>query len=190
MRYVLEGSVRKDGNRMRITAQLIDGVTGNHICAERYDRELVDIFAVQDDITRKVVGAIEPQLFAAENLRIQSKPPESLDAWGRVIRGLWHLGRFTKDDNDQALQLLRRAVALSPAYAKAHSVVAFAEARTVFFGGNVDTALSTARQEAQAARALDDDDPWQPYFSSGYVECFLSKYDDAIAWYRRAIESK
>ena len=187
VRYVLEGSVRKDGNRMRITAQLIDGVTGNHICAERYDRELVDIFAVQDDITRKVVGAIEPQLFAAENLRIQSKPPESLDAWGCVIRGLWHLGRFTKDDNDQALQLLRRAVALSPAYAKAHSVVAFAEARTVFFGGNVDTALSTARQEAQAARALDDDDPWS-YFSSGYVECFLSKYDDAIAWYRRAIE--
>ena len=172
---------------MRITAQLIDGVSGNHICAECYDRELVDIFAVQDDITRKVVGAIEPQLFAAENLRIQSKPPESLDAWGCVIRGLWHLGRFTKDDNDQALQLLRRAVALSPAYAKAHSVVAFAEARTVFFGGNVDTALSTARQEAQAARALDDDDPWS-YFSSGYVECFLSKYDDAIAWYCRAIE--
>ena len=187
VRYVLEGSVRKDGNRMRITAQLIDGVTGNHICAERYDRELVDIFAVQDDITRKVVGAIEPQLFAAENLRIQSKPPESLDAWGCVIRGLWQLGRVTKDDNDQALQLLRRAVALSPAYAKAHSVLAFAEARTVFFGGNVDTALSTARQEAQAARALDDDDPWS-YFSSGYVECFLSKYDDAIAWYRRAIE--
>jgi adenylate cyclase len=127
------------------------------------------------------------RLFAAENLRIQSKPPESLDAWGCVIRGLWHLGRFTKDDNDQALQLLRRAVALSPAYAKAHSVLAFAEARTVFFGGNVDTALSTARQEAQAARALDDDDSWS-YFSSGYVECFLSKYDDAIAWYRRAIE--
>jgi adenylate cyclase len=187
VRYVLEGSVRKGGNRMRITAQLIDGVTGNHICAERYDRELVDIFGVQDDITRKVVGAIEPQLFAAENLRIQSKPPESLDAWGCVIRGLWHLGRFTKDDNDQALQLLRRAVALSPAYAKAHSVLAFAEARTVFFDGNVDTALSTARQEAQAARALDDDDPWS-YFSSGYVECFLSKYDDAIAWYRRAIK--
>ena len=187
VRYVLEGSVRKGGNRMRITAQLINGVTGNHICAERYDRELVDIFAVQDDITRKVVGAIEPQLFAAENLRIQSKPPESLDAWGCVIRGLWHLGRFTKDDNDQALQLLRRAVALSPAYAKAHSVLAFAEARMVFFSGNVDTALSMARQEAQAARALDDDDPWS-YFSSGYVECFLSKYDDAIAWYRRAIE--
>jgi adenylate cyclase len=65
---------------------------------------MVDIFAVQDDITRSVVGTIEPQLYAAENLRIQSKPPESLDAWGCVIRALWHLGRFTKDDNEQVRQ--------------------------------------------------------------------------------------
>ena len=187
VRYVLEGSVRKAGNRMRIVAQLIDGVAGNHIWAEGYDREVVDIFAVQDDITRHVVGAIEPQLFAAENLRIQSKPPESLDAWGCVIRGLWHLGYNTKEDTDQALQLLRRAIGLSPNYAKAHSVLAFAQARTVFFGGDVDMALSAARQEAQVARALDGDDPWS-YFSSGYVECFFSEYDEAIAWYRRAIE--
>jgi hypothetical protein len=82
---------------------------------------------------------------------------------------------------------LRQAVALSPSYARARSVLAFAEARTVFFGGDIDTALSTARQCAQAARALDDDDPWS-YFSSGYVECFTSRYDDAIAWYRRAID--
>ena len=187
VRYVLEGSVRKAGNQVRITGQLIDGVTGNHLWAERYDRQVVDIFAVQDDITRNVVGAIEPQLYAAENLRIQSRLPESLDAWGCVIRGLWHLGRFTKDDNEQAQGLLRQAVALSPDYAKAHSVLAFAQARTVFFGGDVDTALSTAREHARAARALDDDDPWS-FFSSGYIECFASKYDEAIAWYRRAIE--
>jgi adenylate cyclase len=187
VRYVLEGSVRKAGNRVRITAQLIDGATGNHIWADRYDREVVDIFEVQDEITRNVVGAIEPQLYASEIQRIQSKPPESLDAWGCVIRGVWHLGRFRKDDTEQARQLLRQAVALSPSYAKARSVLAFAEARTVFFGGDIDTALSTARECAQAARALDDDDPWS-YFSSGYVECFTSRYDDAIAWYRRAIE--
>jgi adenylate cyclase len=187
VRYVLEGSVRKAGNRVRITAQLIDGATGNHIWADRYDRQVVDIFEVQDDITRNVVGAIEPQLYASEIERIQSKPPESLDAWGCVIRGLWHLGRFTKDDTEQARQLLRQAVALSPSYAKARSVLAFAEARTVFFGGDIHTALSTARECAQAARALDDDDPWS-YFSSAYVECFTSRYDDAIAWYRRAIE--
>jgi TolB-like protein/Flp pilus assembly protein TadD len=187
VRYVLEGSVRKAGNRVRITAELIDGMTGAQIWAERYEREVVDIFAVQDDITRNVVSAIEPQLYAAENLRIHSEPPESLDAWGCVIRGLWHLGRFTKDDTEQARQLLRQAVALSPRYGKAHSVLAFAEARTVFFGGNVETALSEAREIAQTARALDPDDPWS-YFSSGYIECFFSRYEDAIAWYRRAIE--
>lgn len=187
VRYVLEGSVRTAGDRARITAQLIDGITGSHIWAERYDRQIVDIFAVQDDITRNVVGAIEPQLYAAEVERIQSKPPESLDAWGCVIRGLWHLGRFTKDDTDQARHLLRQAVALSPQYAKAHSVLAFAEARTVFFGGDIDTVLSEALRIAETARVLDDDDPWS-YFSSGYIVCFSGRYDDAIAWYRRAIE--
>jgi TolB-like protein len=185
--YVLEGSVRKAGSRVRITGQLIDGVTGSHIWAERYDREVADIFAVQDEITRNVVGAIEPELYAAERLRFQSKTPESLDAWGCVIRALWHLGRVTNDDNEQALLLLAHAVALSPRYAKALSVLAFAEARTVFYGGDIDTALSTARQHAQAAVALDENEPWS-YFSSGYIECFASRYDDAIAWYRRAIE--
>ena len=146
VRYVLEGSVRKAGNRVRITAQLIDGATGNHIWADRYDRQVVDIFEVQDDITRNVVGAIGPQLYASEIQRVQSRPPESHDAWGCVIRGLWHLGRFTKDDTEQARQLLRQAVALSPSYAKARSVLAFAEARTV-----IDTALL---QRASAHRPL------------------------------------
>ena len=187
VRYVLEGSVRKAGSRVRISAQLVDGTTGNHIWAERYDRELADIFAVQDDITRSVVGAIEPQLYAAENLRIQSKPPENLDAWGCVIRALSHLGRYTKEDSEQALQLLRQAVALSPRYAKAHSVLAFAEARSVVYGGDIDIVLSAARQDARAALALDDDDPWS-YFASGVVEWYASRYDDAIAWFRRAIE--
>ncbi len=82
VRYVLEGSVRKAGNRIRITAQLIEAATGNHIWGERYDRELADIFAVQDEITERVAAAIEPLLYAAEHLRCQRKPPESLDAWG------------------------------------------------------------------------------------------------------------
>jgi adenylate cyclase len=187
VRYVLEGSVRKAGDRVRITAQLIDGESGSHLWAERYDREVVDLFEVQDDITRNVVGAIEPQLYAAENLRIESRPPESLDAWGCVIRSLWHLGRFTKDDTDQACQLLRQAVALSPGYAKAHSALAFAESRRSFFGTDMETAVATAREIARTARELDDDDPWS-HFSSGYAECFTGRYDDAIAWYRRAIE--
>jgi TolB-like protein len=92
VRYVLEGSVRKAGNRLRITAQLVEAATGNRIWAERYDRELADIFAVQDDITERVAGAIEPELYAAEHFRSQRKPPESLDAWECVIRALSHIG--------------------------------------------------------------------------------------------------
>jgi adenylate cyclase len=145
------------------------------------------MFLVQDEITHNVIGAIEPQLYAAEHLRMQSKPPDRLDAWGCVIRGLWHLGRFTQDDNELALKLLRQAIALSPNYAKALSVLAFAEARMVFFGADIDVTLSIAREHAKAALALDDDDPWS-YFSYGYIECFTSRYDDAIAWYRRAVE--
>ena len=88
VRYVLEGSVRKGGNRLRITAQLVEAETGNHVWAERYDRDLGDIFAVQDEITERVVAAIEPELYAAEHIRSQRKPPESLDAWECVIRAL------------------------------------------------------------------------------------------------------
>src|SRR3954454_1673924 len=85
VRYVLEGSVRKSGNRIRVTAQLVEAATGNHVWAERYDRDLADIFAVQDEITERVVAAVEPELYAAEQLRSQSKPPDNLDAWECVI---------------------------------------------------------------------------------------------------------
>src|SRR5207248_1932284 len=85
VRYVLEGSVRKAGGRVRITAQFVESATGNHIWAERYDRDLSDIFAVQDEITEQVVAAIEPELYAAEDIRSRRKPPESLDAWECVI---------------------------------------------------------------------------------------------------------
>ena len=88
VRYVLEGSVRKAGNRVRITAQLIDAETGAHLWADRFDGDLEDIFDLQDEITERVVAAIEPELYAAEQVRSQSKPPDSLDAWECVIRAL------------------------------------------------------------------------------------------------------
>src|SRR5208282_4517578 len=134
VRYVLEGSVRKGGERLRITAQLCDAVTGNHIWAERYERDVKDIFAVQDEIVESIVASIEPQLYATENVRIQSNQPDSLDAWGCVTRALWHLGRFTPDDNESARQILERAIALSSSYAKAHSLLAFAQVRRVWYG--------------------------------------------------------
>jgi TolB-like protein/class 3 adenylate cyclase/Tfp pilus assembly protein PilF len=188
VRYVLEGSVRKAGDRVRITAQLIEATTGNHIWSERYDGNLKDIFELQDRITESVVAAIEPELFAAENLRIQSRPPESLDAWGCVIRGLLHLARYSREDNRQARSLLHQAVAFSPSYARAHSLLAVAEVRSALLeGASLDAVLGGARQHAQAAMTLDDGDPWSN-FSIGVVESYASRYDDAIAWFHRAIE--
>jgi TolB-like protein len=96
VRYLVEGSVRKGGDRVRITAQLNDVATGSHLWAERYDRELADVFAVQDEITEAIVAAIEPQLYAAENFHAQRKPPGSMDAWDLVMRALSHYWRVTR----------------------------------------------------------------------------------------------
>ena len=123
VRYVLEGSVRKAGNRIRVTAQLVEATTGNHVWAERYDRDLADIFAVQDEITERVVAAIEPELYAAEQVRSQSKPPDSLDAWECVIRALSCIGQGTRDENTEAEALCRRAIAIAPGYGRAHSLL-------------------------------------------------------------------
>ena len=99
VRYVLEGSLRKSGNRVRVTAQLVEAETGNHVWAERYDRDLADIFAVQDEITEAVTIAIAPAIAHAEQQRAMRKPPASLDAWGAYQRGMWHLGKASDDDN-------------------------------------------------------------------------------------------
>jgi TolB-like protein/class 3 adenylate cyclase len=117
--YVLEGSVRRAGERIRVTAQLIDAASGAHVWAERYDRAAADIFAVQDEITESVVGSLEPQLYAAENLRLQKRPPESLDAWGCVMRAMPYLGTWTARENEAGVKLLERALAIDPEYGRA-----------------------------------------------------------------------
>ncbi len=116
VRYVVEGGVRKGGDRVRITVQLNDAATGSHIWAERYDRNLADVFAVQDEITEAIVAAIEPQLYAAENFRAQRKPPDSMDAWDLVMRALSHYWRVTRQDNVVAQALLEKAIAIDPNY--------------------------------------------------------------------------
>ncbi|MGY2932359.1 TolB-like protein [Bradyrhizobium sp. GM6.1] len=116
VRYVVEGSVRKSDNRVRITAQLNDATTGSHLWAERYDRELVDVFAVQDEITNAIAAAIEPQIHAAESFRAHRKPPASLDAWDLLMRALSHYWRVTRRDHETARALLERAVGIDPNY--------------------------------------------------------------------------
>ena len=188
VRYVLEGSVRKGGNRLRITAQLVEAETGNHVWAERYDRDLADIFAVQDEITERVVAAIEPELYAAENVRSQRKPPESLDAWECVIRALsLRSARGRREANIEAEALCRRAIAIAPGYGQAHSLLAWALLRRTIWSGDLRTVMPEITAEAQTALALDDRDPWA-HLVQGLLLNRLRRFDDAVRALRRALE--
>ena len=157
VRYILEGSVRKGGNRLRITAQLVEAETGNHVWAERYDRDIGDIFAVQDEITERVVAAIEPELYAAEHIRSQRKPPESLDAWECIIRALAYVGQSTRAGGEEAEALCRRAIAIAPGYGQAHSLLAWVILRRIA-PSQLDAVLPEATAEARTALRLDERD--------------------------------
>ncbi|HVH76129.1 MAG TPA: hypothetical protein VM755_14540 [Stellaceae bacterium] len=125
VRYVLEGSLRKTGNRIRLTAQLIEAASGGHVWAERYDRALDDIFELQDEITLSVVGTIEPSLRRAEIERSKRQRPESLDAYDLYLRALPHTHASMPGEADRALVLLRQALELDPDFAAAHAAAAF-----------------------------------------------------------------
>ncbi len=126
VRYVLEGSVRRGGNRLRITGQLIEADTGTHVWADRFDGDLDDVFALQDKITESVVGAIEPSLRRAEIERSKRKPPESMGAYDLYLKALPHIYAMRPDDNEQALGLLHKAIELDPNYAPALTYLAWA----------------------------------------------------------------
>ena len=126
VRYVLEGSVRKGGNRVRVTAQLIDAASSAHVWAERYDRDVSDVFAVQDEITACVAGVIEPTLADVEQQRVLRKPPERLDAWEAYQRGLWHFNKFGPEENQTAQTFFRRTIELDPNFAPGHYGLALA----------------------------------------------------------------
>src|SRR5450759_3613134 len=125
VRYVLEGSIRKSGNRVRITGQLIEAATGNHVWADRFEGSLEDVFELQDKITETVVGAIEPSLTLAEIRRSSFKPTTSLDAYDLYLRALSHHYAQTRESVDEALRLLDKAIALDPDYAFAKAFAAF-----------------------------------------------------------------
>jgi TolB-like protein len=125
VRYVLEGSVRKVANRVRITGQLIGAESGAHLWAERYDRPLDDIFALQDEITLSVVGAIEPSLRQAEIERVKRKRPNSLDAYDLVLKAIPHIYTVMPEGAAKAIPLLTEALALEPDYALAHGFAAW-----------------------------------------------------------------
>jgi len=185
--YVLEGSVRKSGDRLRITAQLNDVPTGSHIWAERYDRGVADVFQVQDEITEAIVAAIEPQLYAAENFRAKRKPPDSMDAWDLVMRALSHYWRVTRADSIVAQALLEKAIAIDPNYGQALGVLAASYTFSAHMGwANMETTVPLARDAALAAIRADSEDPWA-HQALASVHLFTRRFEDSLAEFEFAL---
>jgi TolB-like protein len=162
VRYVLEGCVRKAADRVRVTAQLIDASDGIHLWADRYDRNLANIFELQDEITNKVIDSVGPQIIVAEAARVRQKPPHSIEAWDLVMQALPHMWRMTKDEQEKAQGLLLQAVAHDAEYAHAHALLGW----TYLNMFNLDTRSPIGAFTGKALDAggravtLNDQDHW------------------------------
>jgi adenylate cyclase len=188
VRYILEGSVRKAGNRVRITAQLINALSGAHVWADRYDRDLIDIFAIQDEITASVAGVIEPALAEAEQQRVLRKPPERLDAWEAYQRGLWHLYKYGAEDNKIAQTFFRQAIALDPRFAPGHYGYSLALFWDIWLYSTRATsdADETMLEEARIAVSLDDKDA-MGHAVLAFVRGWFGEWQSAIAEARASL---
>ena len=188
VRYVLEGSVRKAGNRIRVTAQLIEAGTSNHVWAERYDRDLADIFAVQDELTEALTTALAPAIADAELRRAMRKPPGSLDAWAAYQRGLWHLSKATADDDATAEKFFKQAIDLDPTFSGGYGALALYQLQTAALYQKLD--LSTAQRSAEAlarrAVALDGADA-EARSCLGWALQARGEADGALAEIERAL---
>jgi|RhiMethySRZTD1v2_1073278.scaffolds.fasta_scaffold02318_19 adenylate cyclase len=162
VRYVLEGSVRTAGQHIRITCQLVEAESGKHIWAEKYDRELRDIFAVQDDIAHHVLAAVEPHLYAEEGSRVAGQQPESIGTWGLVVRALTLLNKVERRQNREAQDLLNRAIAMEPSYARAHALLGWAVWWSThnYWYEDRQEGFQQAARHAQDALSYDPSDPW------------------------------
>lgn len=189
VRYLLEGSVRKAAGRVRVSGQLVDATLGTHLWGDRYDRELADIFALQDEITNQVIGAVAPQILLAEAARVRRKPPQSIDAWDLVMQALPHMWRMTTEEHHRAQQLLLNALALDPDYAHAHALLGW----TYVSMFNLDTGKPihefTDRAIDAGARALelDNQDPWG-HLVLGLGHSRRRRPEQAFAHLSKAIE--
>lgn len=188
VRYVLGGSVRRDERRIRVTAQLIDASTGNHLWAERYERELKDIFAVQDDVTEAIVAAIAPEISDVERERAERTPPESFDAWGLYQRALAAYYASTEESLKSAIVQLDRVSEIDPAFAPALSMAANARWRYALHFDPDDRSeyLSQALEKAYTAIKLDPRDP-TGLWAAGEVHSMLGEHEVAVQKVEEAI---
>ncbi len=188
VRYVLEGSVQKTGDRIRITAQLIDAIKGHHLWAESYDRDLKDIFAVQDQITMEILKALQVKLTGGEKLSIIAKGTDNLEAYQKVLHSMEELQRFVKDGNIRARQLAEEAIALDPSYPVAYRLLAWTHYHDAKFGYSKNRAESFKRavELAQKAIELDDTDAGAHTLLS-VLHLYRRQYEKAIAEGERAL---
>jgi adenylate cyclase len=189
VQYVLEGSVRKAGSRVRVTAQLIDAATGHHVWAERYDREMEDIFDLQDEMTQIIAGALEPELNAVERERAVHKSPDNLDAWDLYQRALWHMWSYENDKLSTAIGLFKKANQADPGFAPAYAYLAYSYYLTVIMGyaGEPEAQLQEGLAAANLALKHDDKDAI-PYFAAGRIHMMLGDHDASIASLKKSIE--
>ncbi|TIM24375.1 MAG: adenylate/guanylate cyclase domain-containing protein, partial [Mesorhizobium sp.] len=187
--YVLEGSVRRSGNRVRITAQLIDAASGGHLWAERFDRDLTDIFAVQDDVTQQIVGALALNLTEGDRQRLASEHTGNVEAYDYFLRGreLWH--RLTKETNVAARDILQRAIELDPNFASAHAFLALTHGLDYLnrWSPSPPTSREQAEELATRAVALDERDP-SAHWALSIIELYSRRHDVAISEAQRAID--
>lgn len=188
VRYVVEGSVMRAGSKVRVNAQLIETATGNHIWADRYDRELKNLLTLQDEITRTIAAVIEPELGNVERGRSRRKAPEDLDAWDWYQRGLWYMYQETAAGNLEALRQFEKAIELSPEFASAYAASAY-----VLFGEmtsgyreHSEKSLDTAFAAAERAVALDDKDA-MAHLVLGRISLLRCKHEDSIGELESAI---
>jgi adenylate cyclase len=188
-RYLLEGSVRRAGNRVRVSVELTEATTGRHLWSETYDAEVGDIFAVQDDIAKRVVGAAAVKLTRFERERALAKPTSSLAAYEYVLRGRDSFSHATRDDNDQASELFQRAIDLDPNYAEAYAALGGAHFEAVISGWSQyrEDELERAKALAQKALALDPTTT-RAYRLLSNIDLFSKRYDLALEQTDRALE--
>ena len=188
-RYVLEGGVRKAGRRVRITAQLIDAETGHHVWAQKFDRDLEDIFAIQDEVTQRIVAIVEPELERAEQKRSVAKKPTDLDAWDNYQRGMAFLYQYTKKGNRRARKMFARATKLDPSYSQPFIGLAYSHQLDILNEytesreHSIDKLFGAARQ----AIALDDKNS-MAHLMLGFACRWARKHDMAIAEAEKAVE--
>jgi TolB-like protein/tetratricopeptide (TPR) repeat protein len=186
-RYVLEGSVRVAANRVRVVAALVEGTTGQHVWTESYDRELASIFATQDEIAERVVGAIASRVFTAESFRACCRPAERLDSWDCVVRALSIMNSRSKSDLTAAQRLLNRSIALEPNHVKAYSLLSYLTTLNTVAGwaprgSTSERALDIGRK----AVLLDAGDPWA-HLALGFAYAWSGRAEDAAIEYQQAL---